>query len=172
VALLTGSIVPTLKVIKLLPFCLFTTDLPLEVSHPQPSRTFHRLGGITAANTRVISVSKDAVADILGRLCQWHRQLSEIVDMVAASYGPLLFVVITYCFANSVFGTYEIITQFHAPGSPVRIRPIIACVTCGCRLTLISVIPSMTAGQVSESLYFSLYVPIFELAVNPVGTFF
>ncbi|GFG32141.1 hypothetical protein Cfor_12287, partial [Coptotermes formosanus] len=124
--------------------------LVLQVSEAQPLRRHHQLEGVTTGDTRVISVTKDAIADTVGRLCRWHRQLCDLVDMVATCYGLLLFVMIAYCFASSVFGTYEIITHFDSPES-VRLRPIIMCVTCGCRLILISVIPSMTVAQAKMS---------------------
>jgi hypothetical protein len=152
--MLTGSILPTLKGIKMVP-SLFKAALALQVSEAQSSRTHHRLqAGATTADTRVISVPKDAIADTLGRLCRWHRQLCDLVDMVAACYGLLLFVMITYCFATSVLGIYEVIRDFQAPVPFIRFRPFIECVTCGCRLVLISVIPSMTVAQVSRLLYF------------------
>jgi len=153
--MLIGSILPTLKAIKLLPSSLSKTALALQVSEAQSSRTHQRLAGVTTADTRVISVPRDAIADTLGRLCRWHRQLCDLVDMVAACYGYLVFVMITYCFASSVFGIYEIITSFRTPVGLNKLRPFIKCVTCGCRLILISVIPSMTVAQVSRSLYFS-----------------
>jgi hypothetical protein len=150
--MLTGSILPTLKGIKLLPSSLFQTALALQVSEAQSSRTHHGLAGVTTASTRVISVPKDEIADTLGRLCRWHRQLCDLVDMVAACYGLLLFVMITYCFISSVFGIYVIITSFQTPMPFISLRAFIECVTCGCRLILICVIPSMTVAQVSRSL--------------------
>lgn len=124
------------------------------MSEAQPSRTHHRLAGATTADSsRVISVTTDAIADILGRLCRWHRQLCDLVDMVAACYGLLLFIVIMYYFTSSVLATYEITTFFHRTGHSIHLRPVIDCVTCGCRLILISVIPSMTVTQVSTSMY-------------------
>ena len=147
--MITGSILPTLKGIKLVRSSLFKTALALQVSEAQASRTYHRLAGVATAETRIISVHKDAIADTLGRLCRWHRQLCDLVDMVADCYGLLLFFMITYCFASSVFGIYEIITDIQTPVRFIGIRHFIACVTCGCRLTLISVIPSMTVAQVS-----------------------
>jgi hypothetical protein len=153
--MLTCSILPTLKGIKLVSSSLFKTALALQVSEAQSSRTHHRLAGVTTAATRVISVPKDAIADTLGRLCRWHRQLCDIVDMVAACYGLHLFVMITYSFANSVFNIYEIITDFQMSLPFIRLRPFIGCVTYGCRLILLSVIPSMTITQVSTSPYFS-----------------
>jgi hypothetical protein len=153
--MLIGSILPTLKGIKLLPSSLFNTAPALQVSEAQSSSTHHRLAGVITADTRVISVPRDAIADTLGRLCRWHRQLCDLVDMMAACYGLLLCVMITYCFASSVFGIYEIITDFQTTVPIIKLRPFIGCVTCGCRLILISVIPSMTVAQVSRSLYFS-----------------
>ena len=150
VVMLTASILPTLKGIKLVPSSLFQTALALQVSEAQASRTYHRLAGVATADTRVISVPKDAIADTLGRLCRWHRQLCDLVDMVADCYGLLLFFTITYSFASSVVGIYEIITDFQTTVRFIRLRPFIACVTCGCRLILISVIPSMTVAQVSN----------------------
>jgi hypothetical protein len=164
-AMLTSSFVPKLKGIILTTFCLSETALVLQVSEAQPLRRHHQLEGVTTGDTRVISVTKDAIADTVGRLCRWHRQLCDLVDMVATCYGLLLFVMIAYCFASSVFGTYEIITHFDSPES-VRLRPIIMCVTCGCRLILISVIPSMTVAQVSKLLCFSSCQPTNGLAVN------
>jgi hypothetical protein len=137
-------------------FSLFKTAIALQVSEAQSSRTHHRLAGATTADTnRVISVTTDAIADILGRLCRWHRQICDLVDMVAACYGLLLFIMIMYCFTSSVLATYEITTFFHRTKPFIGLRPIIDCVTCGCRLILISVIPSMTVAQVSRSLYFN-----------------
>jgi hypothetical protein len=153
--MLTGSILPKLKGVKLVPFSLFKTAVALQVSEAQSSRTHHRLAGATKADTRIMSVPKDAIADNLGRLCRWHRQLCDLVDMVADCYGLLLFVMIMYCFASSVFGIYEIITNFQTPLGFIRLQPFIECVTCGCRLILMSVIPSMTVAQVSRSLNFS-----------------
>jgi hypothetical protein len=147
--MLIGSILPMLKGVKLIPYSWFKTALALQVAEAQSSRTHHRLAGVTTADTRVISVHKDAIADILGRLCQWHRQLCDLVDMVAACYGLLLCVMITYCFASSVISIYEIITDLQTPVR-FRLRPFIECVICGCRLILISVIPSMTVAQVSR----------------------
>jgi len=150
VVILTGSILPTLKGIKLVPPSLFKTALALQVCEAQTSTTYHRLAGAATADTRVISVPKDATADTLGRLCRWHRQLCDLVDMVADCYGLRLFFTITYSFASSVFGVYEIITGLKIPAPFIRLRPFIECVTCGCRLILISVIPSMTVAQVSN----------------------
>lgn len=148
--MLTGSISPTLKGMKLVLSSLFKTALALQVSEAQSSRTHHRLAGVTTADTRVICAPKDAIADTLGRICRWHRQLCDLVDMVADCYGPLLCVMITFCFASCVFGIYEIIRDFQTPVRFIRLRPFILCVTCGCRLILISFIPSMTVAQVSN----------------------
>jgi len=147
--MLNGSILPTLKWVKLVPYSLCKTALSLQVAEAQSSRTHHRLAGGTTVDTRVISAPKDGIADTLGRLCRWHRQLCDLVDMVAACYGLLLCVMITYCFGSSVFDIYVIITTLQAPVR-FRLRPFIECVTCGCRLFLISVIPSMTVAQVSR----------------------
>jgi hypothetical protein len=146
--MLNGSILPTLKGVKLVPYSLCKTALALQVAEAQSSR-IHRLAGVTTVDTRVISVPKDAIADTLGRICRWHRQLCDLVDMVAACYGLLLCVMITYCFASSVFGIYTMITDLQTPVR-FRLRPFIECVACGCRLILISVIPSMTVAQVSR----------------------
>jgi hypothetical protein len=104
----------------------------------------------TAAEPRVISMTKDAVADTLDRLCRWHRRLCDLVDMVTSCYELPLFVVIVYCFANSVFGAYKIIT------SPkherlMTVTNIIWSVAYGCRLVVIAVIPSVTVAEVSRS---------------------
>jgi hypothetical protein len=147
--MLTGSILLTLKGVKLVPYFLFKTALALQVAEAQSSGTHHPLAGVTTADTRAISVSDDAIADTLGRLCRWHRQLCDLVDMVAACYGLLLCVMIMYCFAISVFDIYVIITDLKTTVR-FRLRTVIVCVTCGCRLILISVIPSMTVAQVSR----------------------
>jgi hypothetical protein len=136
---LTGSILPTLKEIKHLPSSLFQTALARQVSEARLLRTHHWLAGVTTADSREISVPKDEIADNLGRLGRRHRQLCDFVDMVAACYGLLLFIRITYSFASSVFGIYEIITELNKPVPFIRLRPFIGCVTCACRLILISV---------------------------------
>lgn len=96
-------------------------------------------------------MTKDEVADTLGLLCRWHRRLCDLVDMVASCYELPLFVVIAYCFANSVFGVYLVIT-FRGPDSLLRITGVIWSVAYGCRLILIAVIPSVTVAQVSGGL--------------------
>ncbi|XP_021942670.1 gustatory receptor for bitter taste 93a-like [Zootermopsis nevadensis] len=70
--------------------------------------------------------------------------------MVASCYELPLFVVIAYCFANSVFGVYLVIT-FRGPDSLLRITGVIWSVAYGCRLILIAVIPSVTVAQAKKS---------------------
>jgi hypothetical protein len=121
----------------------------IQVAEPQTS-TIHRVcGAITVTDPRVIS-TKDALSNILDRLCRWHRRLCDLVDMVASCYELTLLVVISYCFVNTVIGTYTIITMFRDPHAFVRIPAIVWCCGYGSRLILIGLIPSITVSQVSR----------------------
>lgn len=123
--------------------------LTIRLTESQASRTRGQWRGETTADPIVISITKDAVADTLGRLCCWHRRLCDLVDMVTSCYELPLFVVIAYCFANSVFGTYNTVATFRNPHYFVGIAAVVWLVAYVCRLILIGIIPSVTVAQVS-----------------------
>jgi hypothetical protein len=130
-------------------FCCITACLAIHVAEPQASRIHRRCRAVRITDPRVIATTKDALSDTLGRLCRWHRRLCDLVDMVTSCYELPLLVVIAYCFGNTVFRTYSIITMFRTPHSFIRVPAIIWCTGYGCRLILISLIPSITVAQVS-----------------------
>jgi hypothetical protein len=131
-------------------FCCITAGLAIHVAEPQASRSHRPCRAARITDSRVISTAKDALPDTLGRLCLWHRRLCDLVDMVTCCYELPLLIVIAYCFGNAVFRIYAIITMFRNAHSFVRIPAIIWCTGYGCRLILISLIPSITVAQVSE----------------------
>ncbi|XP_033609517.1 gustatory receptor for bitter taste 93a [Cryptotermes secundus] len=71
--------------------------------------------------------------------------------MVTSCYQLPLLVVIAYCFGNTVFRTYSIIAVFRNRHSLIRIPAIIWCIGYGCRLILISLVPSITVAQAKKS---------------------
>jgi hypothetical protein len=139
-------------------FCI-TAGLAIHVAEPQTSRIHHPFGAVRVTDAGAISTAKNAVSDTLGRLCRWHRRLCDVVDMVTSCYELPLFVVIAHCFANTVFGTYSIITMFRDPRSLMKIPAVIWSAAYGCRLSLIGLIPSITVAQVSG--YVCRYYPVF-----------
>jgi hypothetical protein len=138
-------------------FCYIIAGLAIHVVEPQTSRIHLRCETVRATDPRVISTAKDSLSDTLGRVCRWHRRLCDLVDMVTSCYELPLLVVIAYCFGNTVFGTYSIITMFRNSHSLVKIPAIIWCTGYGCRLILIGFIPSLTVAQVSGYEYDSRY---------------
>jgi hypothetical protein len=123
----------------------------MQVSQRQTSRVHHRCGGNTAADPRVISITKDEIADTVGRLRGWHRRLCDLVDMVTSCYELPMFVIIVHYFANLVFDTYQIImTTISVPRNFYGITLVIWSVAYACHLILIGVIPSVTISQVSS----------------------
>lgn len=146
---LTGSVFVCCKEWNKTFFCCIAAGLAIHVAEPQTSRTRPQFGAVRTTDPRVISTTKDTLSDTLGRLCRWHRRLCDLIDMVTSCYELPLLVVIAYCFGNTVFRTYSIITMFRNPHSFIRVPAIVWCAGYGCRLTLISLLPSITVTQVS-----------------------
>lgn len=133
-------------------FCCITAGLESHVADPQTSRIHNRFETVSVADLREISTAEDTFPDILGSLCRWHRRLCDLVDMVTSCYQLPLLVVISYCFVNTVIGTYTIISMFRDPHAFVRMPTIVWCCGYGSRLILVGLIPSLTVAEVGPHI--------------------